>query len=111
MGYWKGSGISIALDLIATVLSDGNSVKTIGTFEDEVGLNQIMIAIDPGKANPSELTDSIVDQIVADIKSSTPEKEGGEVLYPGERVIRSIRDNKEHGIPVIEEKWNQVLNM
>ena len=93
MGYWKGSGISI------------------GTFEDEVGLNQIMIAIDPGKANPSELTDSIVDQIVADIKSSTPEKEGGEVLYPGERVIRSIRDNKEHGIPVIEEKWNQVLNM
>lgn len=111
MGYWKGSGISIALDLIATVLSDGNSVKTIGTFEDEVGLNQIMIAIDPGKANPSELTDSIVDQIVVDIKSSTPEKEGGEVLYPGERVIRSIRDNKEHGIPVIEEKWNQVLNM
>ncbi len=51
-------------------------------FEDEVGLNQIMIAIDPGKANPSELTDSIVDRIVADIKSSTPEKEGGEVLYP-----------------------------
>ena len=27
MGYWKGSGLSIALDLIATVLSDGNSVR------------------------------------------------------------------------------------
>ncbi len=47
MGYWKGSGISIALDLIATVLTNGNSVSRIGTFGDEVGLSQIMIAIDP----------------------------------------------------------------
>lgn len=27
MGYWKGSGLSIVLDLIATVLTDGNSVQ------------------------------------------------------------------------------------
>ena len=47
MGYWKGSGLSIVLDLIATVLSAGNSVQKIGTFGDEVGLTQVMIAIDP----------------------------------------------------------------
>lgn len=111
MGYWKGSGISIALDLIATVLSNGNSVQTIGTFGDEVGLTQVMIAIDPGKANTTELTDSIVDQIVNDIKSSVPEKEGGEVFYPGELELRSIRDNLENGIPVVEKKWNEVLAM
>lgn len=111
MGYWKGSGISILLDLIATVLSNGNSVQTIGTFGDEVGLTQVMIAIDPGKANTTELTDSIVDQIVNDIKSSVPEKEGGEVFYPGELELRSIRDNLENGIPVVEEKWNEVLAM
>ena len=29
MGYWKGSGLSIVLDLIATVLTDGNSVSKI----------------------------------------------------------------------------------
>ena len=73
-------------------------------FEDEVGLNQIMIAIDPGKANPSELTDSIVGSDCSRYKIFHSGKEGGEVPYPGERVIRSIRDNKEHGIPVIEEK-------
>ena len=70
-----------------------------------------MIAIDPGKANTTELTDSIVDQIVNDIKSSVPEKEGGEVFYPGELELRSIRDNLENGIPVVEEKWNEVLAM
>lgn len=111
MGYWKGSGISIALDLIATVLSNGNSVHTIGTFGDEVGLTQIMIAIDPSKANSTELTDQIVNDIIADIKSSEPAQEGGKVLYPGEPETLTIQDNMENGIPVIEEKWNQVLAM
>ena len=110
-GYWKGSGISIALDLIATVLSNGNSVHTIGTFGDEVGLTQVMIAIDPSKANTPELTDRIVTDIVNDVKSSVPEKEGGQVLYPGEPELNAIRENRENGIPVVEEKWNEVLAM
>ena len=111
MGYWKGSGISIALDLIATVLSNGNSVQKIGTFGDEVGLTQIMIAIDPSKGNSVELTDEIVNNIVADVKSSIPVKEGGEVYYPGELELLNIKENKEQGIPVIEEKWEEVLAM
>ena len=111
MGYWKGSGISIALDLIATRLSNGNSVHKIGTFGDEVGLTQIMIAIDPGKANSTELTDQIVNDIINDVKTSVPEKEGGQVYYPGELALKNMRENMELGIPVIEEKWNQVLAM
>lgn len=108
MGYWKGSGISILLDLIATVLTNGNSVQKIGTFGDEVGLSQIMIAIEPGKFQGAEVTDEIVDALVADIKSSIPLKEGGEVCYPGERVLNTRKENLENGIPVIEEKWNLI---
>lgn len=111
MGYWKGSGLSIVLDLIATVLSNGNSVSKIGTFDDEVGLTQIMIAIDPYKFNTVEETDAIVDAILADVKSSIPVKEGGEIYYPGELALKSIQENKEHGIPVVEEIWNNVLKM
>ena len=111
MGYWKGSGISIALDLIGTVLSGGNSVSRIGTFGDEVGLTQIMIAMDPGTFNSVELTDSVVSEIVADIKASVPAEEGGQVYYPGERVLKSIQENRRLGIPVVEEIWNAVLKM
>ncbi len=111
MGYWKGSGISIALDLIGTVLSGGNSVSRIGTFGDEVGLTQIMIAMDPGTFNSVELTDSVVSEIVADIKTSVPAEEGGQVYYPGERVLKSIQENRRLGIPVVEEIWNAVLKM
>ncbi len=111
MGYWKGSGISVLLDLIATVLTNANSVQKIGTFGDEVGLSQVMIAIDPGKFNDAETTDRIVETLEQDIKSSIPVKEGGSVFYPGEMEINTRRDNMANGIPVIEEKWNEVLAM
>ena len=111
MGYWKGSGISILLDLISTVLTNANSVQKIGTFGDEVGLSQIMIAIDPSKFQDSSVTDGIIGELVADIKSSEPITEGGQVFYPGEIEINTRKDNKENGIPVIEEKWESVLAM
>lgn len=111
MGYWKGSGISIALDLIATVLTAGNSVATIGTFNDEVGLSQVMIAIDPARFNSTEETDRIVAEILADIKSSQPVNEGGTVYYPGEIELETRKDNLEHGIPVIEEVWETLQGL
>ena len=111
MGYWKGSGLSILMDLMATILSGGNSVADVGSFGDEVGVTQIMIAIDPAKFNTAEETDAIAQRILEDVKASEPIAEGGEVFYPGERSYKSMRDNMENGIPVVEEIWNSVLNM
>ena len=111
MGFWKGSGISIALDMIASVLTAGNAVHTIGTFEDEIGLSQMMIAIDPSKANTEEQTDAIVDGILAYIKASKPIDEAMPVLFPGEPEWQTMEEHRKNGIPVIEEKWNKVLAM
>lgn len=111
IGYWKGSGLSILLDMIATVLTNANSVAKIGTFGDEIGLTQIMIAIDPTKFQTAAETDTIVDAIAADVASSQPVKEGAEVRCPGMGEHRSRKENLELGIPVAEEKWNEVLAM
>lgn len=111
MGYWKGSGLSIVLDLIATILSDGNSVSQIGTFGDEVGLNQIMIAIDPQKFDTPERIDAIADQILSDLKLSQPAEEGEPVCFPGERSMNTRQENLELGIPVIESIWEEVKRM
>jgi len=51
------------------------------------------------------------DEILADVKSSEPIKEDGEVLYPGELELKNIKENKEQGIPVVEEVWESVLKM
>lgn len=111
MGYWKGSGLSILMDLIATILTDGNSVSKIGTFEDEVGLSQIMIAIDPTKFNTVGQTDAIAQQILADLKKSEPVHPDGTVYFPGERSLLSMRENMALGVTVIEEVWDSVVRM
>ena len=111
MGYWKGSGISILLDLISTVLTNANSVQKIGTFGEEIGLSQIMIAIDPGKFNDPETTDGIVRALIENIKSSEPLKGGAPVRYPGERDVKVRKENKANGIPVNDEVWSKILSL
>ena len=111
IGYWKGSGLSILLDMIGTILTGANSVATIGTFGDEVGLTQIMIAIDPAKFQSADLTDAVIDAIAADVASSEPAEPGREVRCPGMGEHRSRKENMELGIPVAEEKWAEVLAM
>ena len=79
IGFWKGSGISIALDLIATVLSGGYSTTDIGKkCEDEYALSQVLIAIDPSRFNSFEETDFMIDNVLEDIKDSKLAEEGKE---------------------------------
>ena len=111
MGYWKGSGLSIVLDLIATILTNGNSVAKVGTFGNEIGLSQVMIAIDPRRFNTVEQTDAIADEILADIHSSEPVKEGQKVYYPGERSMETRRENLKNGIPVLDEVWEKLESL
>ena len=73
--------------------------------------NQIMIAIDPTKFGTVEENDAVIDAILADIKASTPARPDGEVRWPGEGMLRTIKENRELGVPVVEEIWESVLKM
>jgi len=109
-GYWKGSSMSLTLDLIATVLSGGNSTLEIGKNDkDEYSISQVLIAMDPSHFNTVEMIDNMVNSIVNDIKDSQPETEGKKVLYPGERVVKTRIDNMKNGIPVNESVWSKII--
>lgn len=55
MGYWKGSGMSIVLDMIATLLSNGESVASVTEdMDDEYGVSQIFIAIEVDRLIPGD---------------------------------------------------------
>ena len=111
-GYWKGSSMSLALDLIATILSGGNSTFELGkNSKDEYSISQVLIAMDPSKFNTKEMTDDIVNSVLRDIKESDPETEGNEVLYPGERVLKTRSENMEDGIPVNESVWSKIIEL
>lgn len=109
-GYWKGSGLSIALDLLATLLTSGNSVMNIGGFDNEVGLSQVLIAINPERFSIGDL-DDVVSRNLEYIKDSDPVDAERRVSYPGEGLYRTKRANQESGtIEVVDEVWNRILS-
>ena len=55
IGYWKGSALSMILDMLATLLSAGNSTYEVGKNEFESGISQVFICIDPETFGDGEL--------------------------------------------------------
>jgi 3-dehydro-L-gulonate 2-dehydrogenase len=107
-GYWKGSGLSLMLDLIAAILSGGSAVYQIQPDPDlETRISQVFIAIDPSSTGQAGLAAEVADRAIAFLKSTSDE--GGDVVrYPGERVVQVREENLEKGIPVEPAVWKQV---
>ncbi|MDN3658304.1 3-dehydro-L-gulonate 2-dehydrogenase [Ferruginibacter paludis] len=108
MGYWKGAGLSLLLDMLAALLSAGNAVKDISKQEMETGLSQIFIAIDLKALNNFKSMDLLLQQIVDDYHQSVPIESGKKIIYPGERVLMTRIENLEKGIPVAEKVWEKI---
>jgi Malate/L-lactate dehydrogenases len=111
VGFWKGSGLSIAFDLVAAMLSGGNACVDVGGLGgDEFALSQVLIAIDPHRFSSVEETDALVDRVTKDVEGSDPDKEGAAVSYPGERTLLRRKENSEKGIPVDDKVWATILS-
>jgi 3-dehydro-L-gulonate 2-dehydrogenase len=108
IGYWKGSGLALLLDLIATILSGGNSTYELGKNSIDSGMSQIYIAIDPNKFSSSEILDKSINEIL-DFYLSAEKVNDDELSYPGERVQKSRQYNLKNGIEINDEIWNRVL--
>jgi len=109
IGYWKGAGLSLLLDLVATILSSGKSVHEISKHEVEHGLSQVFIAIDISKLDLTAIK-LVVDRIIEDYRESIPVDQSKHVLYPGERVLATRKKNLDDGIPVNEVVWEKIKN-
>ena len=110
-GYWKGAGLSLLLDLLASILSGGLSTHEVSRKKAEYAVSQVFIAIDPTRLhNHSEIA-ATIDNIIEDYHQSVAAGEGSKILYPGERVLQTRENNLKKGIPVLKEIWEQVLKL
>lgn len=110
IGYWKGSGLALMLDLLASVLSGGRSTHEIpGDPERESSISQVFIAIDPSLLEGSRVAEDIVNSTIVDFHASKTAS-GEPVRYPGEQVLKIRRTNLEQGIPIDGAIWEQVLS-
>jgi len=100
IGFWKGSGLSIILDLLAALLSGGSATNDIEPdLDKEKGVSQVFMAFSapdyPGLA----------DRVIASLQTEGEP----DVRYPGERVLKTREESLKKGLPVDEEIWNGIL--
>jgi 3-dehydro-L-gulonate 2-dehydrogenase len=112
IGYWKGSGLSMVLDMLAAMLAGGRAAHQIPLESTrETGLSQIFLAVDPSSiASVDELT-SIADGIVGSLREATPVDPAKPVRYPGEETLRVREENMRLGVPVVSEVWKHLNDL
>ncbi len=108
IGYWKGSGLSLLLDLMAAMLSGGLATHQIPDDpERETGVSQVFAAFDLSAFGPADEPARVADRIVESLHS--PDSEGDqEVRYPGQRTLQVRAENLELGVPVDPDIWRAV---
>jgi 3-dehydro-L-gulonate 2-dehydrogenase len=111
VGYWKGAGLSLLLDILATVLSAGLSTNELSKQEEEYGVSQVFIAIDIKKLSNFPAIETTISEIITDFKQSELMDENHPIRYPGERVVETREENLRDGIPVNKEVWHSITNL
>lgn len=110
IGLWKGAGLALLLDLMASVLSEGDATHQIGQHEYEHNISQVFISLCPAKLGLEEFPEEKINDIIRHFKSSLTFGEE-KVHYPGEKTFKTRTINLIEGIPVDKEIWEQVLRM
>jgi 3-dehydro-L-gulonate 2-dehydrogenase len=107
-GYWKGAGLSLLLDLLATLLSGGLSTAEISKKRSEHGVSQVFIAVDIKRLSHHTGIHQLVKNIIEDYHASQPVDEQNSIRYPGERVLKDREQNLQYGIPVNSKVWAEI---
>ena len=110
IGFWKGSGLSIVLDMLASGLSGGSSTYDLSLQPAEFAISQIFIAINATGDIRKQLDES-VEETLAYIKAADKADGVNEIFFPNERSHRTRLDNIANGIPVDEDYWRIVKEM
>jgi 3-dehydro-L-gulonate 2-dehydrogenase len=102
IGFWKGSGLSIVLDLVGALLSGGHATWQIPVDpERETGLSQVFVAFDLSSIAGRDLAGRVADEIIDHVG----------VRYPGGRTLETRRRNLAEGVPVEPSIWREVQEL
>lgn len=105
----KGSGLSLMIEVLASILG-GNPLISVALGEErDAGFNGLVIAIDPAAfGDPARFVDEVA-QLREAIKALPPTDGVDEVLLPGERGFAMAVDRMETGIPLAIGTVNRLV--
>jgi 3-dehydro-L-gulonate 2-dehydrogenase len=109
VGYWKGSGLSLVLDMLAAMLSGGKATYEIpNDAARESGISQVFLAIDPSDLASAAQLNEIADGILANLHAAPRADADKPIRYPGEHTLHLREENMRLGVPVDPAIWEQV---
>jgi len=111
IGYWKGTGLALLLDLLASILSGGLSTHEISKHKSEYGVSQVFIAFNIKKLSNYPGISRSINAIIEDYKNSSPESDTQKIVYPGEQVLLRRKENLSNGIPVEKVIWDEIIKL
>jgi len=111
MGYWKGSGLAIMVDLMTAILSGGNATHDLLKPRDEHGPSQVFLAFSVDRLGGNDMAGNLAGEIIDYVHTAEPVVPDGKVYYPGERTLMTRNENLEKGIPVNETIWQRITEM
>jgi 3-dehydro-L-gulonate 2-dehydrogenase len=103
IGYWKGSGLSVLLDVLLTAIMGGRSVAKITADGAEYGLSQFFLCL-----HRDHYHETLIEEILEYTRSSALANPAEPIRYPGESTLEIRRKNEMEGIPVHEQVWAEI---
>jgi hypothetical protein len=109
-GYWKGSGLTIMLDAMAALLSQGLATNQIDEIKQGsgTGASQVFMLFDPRQLGGAALAEQVANSVADYVQASEPAEADSRVMYPGASTWQRRADNLQRGVPVDEDIWHQV---
>src|SRR5438067_1260796 len=104
-GAHKGYGLSLAVEILAGILSGA------GAASDEPSVfrnGTLIVCLDPARFLPPAEFHAQVTALLGWVRSAPPAAGAKEILVPGEPEARKERQRRADGIPVDDETWRQI---
>ena len=112
IGFWKGSGLSFVLDILAAMLSGGRATHQLSTDPlQETGLSQIFLAIAPTSIASIEELNAIATGAIDFLHAATPIDPSHPPRYPGEGTLTTREESLRLGVPVDEAQYQRILDI
>lgn len=105
MGLHKGYGLSLAIEVLAGILSGTGAARP---DKGDVQNGTLIVCLDPARFLPAAEFHAEVARLVAFVRSAPLAAGATEILVPGEPEARSAAERRARGVPVEDETWRQL---
>jgi len=112
IGFWKGSGLSFVLDVLAAMLTGGLATHELPRDPaKEVGQSQVFLAIAPQSLAAMDELSKIAQGAIDAVHAAEPVELGKPARYPGEAVLRTRAESMSLGVAVEDAAWEQFVEL